>query len=403
MYEIGHAHLKGEGAPRNEQTAVGWFKRSAAMGVAAAQRTLGVMYARELGVDRNRVAAYMLLTLAIENDIPDEKAPSAREEVAKWMTSAEIGKARQLVAAWKPGQDLNLPAAPARADVSVSMIRNLQTLLTELGYDAGAADGVMGQKTKTAIRAFQADRGMPVTGAVTATLEQALKMALKEKNQHAVAVRAGPDNPRLKFVASGSGFAITSEGHILTNDHVIDGCVEIWITAEGRADVLASDETDDLALLRVNSRFEKPAAFRENGPAPLGADIVVAGYPLQSILSTDLGVTTGVVSALSGFRDDSRHLQLSAPIQPGNSGGPVLDRSGNLVGIVVAGLDAVGVAKLTGDVPQNINFAIKSSTALEYLDSLAAPYSVATSTKNRSVADVAAIARKFTVRIECWK
>ena len=403
MYEIGYAHLRGEGAPRSYQIAMDWFTRSATMGTAAAQRSLGVMYAIELGVDRNRVAAYMLLTLAIDNEIPDEKAFAVREDVAKWMTDAEIGKARRLARNWKPGKELHLPALPTKAAGSADGMRKIQNSLARLGYDAGPADGIMGRKTRAAIRAFEADQELPATGAATTALERALKAAVSRDGDQRRALPTSPDNPALKFASSGTGFAITKEGHVLTNYHVIDDCGEIWITSKGRAEALAADAEDDLALLRTDGRFEKQAAFRKEGRAPLGADIVVTGYPLQSILSTDLGVTSGIVSALKGIRDDPRHLQLTAPAQAGNSGGPVLDRSGNVVGLMVSKLNAMLIAQVARDLPQNINFAITASTARKFLDHYDVLYSVVRSKKTRSVAEIAAMARKFTVRIECWK
>ncbi len=99
-----------------------------------------------------------------------------------------------------------------------------------------------------------------------------------------------------------------------------------------------------------------------------GEDIVVYGFPLPGVLSSGGNVSTGNVTALTGLGDDSRFLQISAPVQPGNGGGPLLDRSGNVVGVVVSKLNALSVASATGDVPQNVNFAIKASVALAFLE-----------------------------------
>ena len=107
------------------------------------------------------------------------------------------------------------------------------------------------------------------------------------------------------------------------------------------------------------------------------------------------------MSALAGLRDDSRYLQISAPVQPGNSGGPLLDASGHLVGIVSAKLDAVRLARFTGDIPQNVNFALKAELARTFLDSKGIAYQTARSDRQLSPADVGDIARLFTVHIEC--
>jgi S1-C subfamily serine protease len=98
--------------------------------------------------------------------------------------------------------------------------------------------------------------------------------------------------------------------------------------------------------------------------ARLGEEIVVYGFPLAGLLASSGNVTTGNITALAGLGDDIRFLQISAPVQPGNSGGPVLDRNGNIVGIVVSKLDAIKTAIATQDIPQNVNFAIKLRVAV---------------------------------------
>ncbi len=96
-------------------------------------------------------------------------------------------------------------------------------------------------------------------------------------------------------------------------------------------------------------------------------------------------------------------FQITAPVQPGNSGGPVLDAAGNAVGVVLSKLDAIRVARVTGDIPQNVNFAVSEGTARAFLDAHDVPYETALSTDSLMPADVAAKARKFTVAVECWK
>ena len=96
-------------------------------------------------------------------------------------------------------------------------------------------------------------------------------------------------------------------------------------------------------------------------------------------------------------------IQITAPVQPGNSGGPILDQSGHVVGVVVARLDAIKLAKRTGRLPQNVNFAISAGTVRAFLDANNVPYEVERSGETLPTADIAAKARDFTVRVECWK
>ena len=163
----------------------------------------------------------------------------------------------------------------------------------------------------------------------------------------------------------------------------------------------ARDEAADLALLRgpAGAPF---AAFRQGRGIRPGASVLVAGYPLRGLLASGANVSAGVVAALAGPGDDRRLIQITAPVQPGNSGGPVLDSAGNAVGVVVSKLDALGLARATGDIPQNVNFAVSAGTARAFLDAEGVAYATAPSDEARAPDDVAAAAKEFTVLVECW-
>jgi S1-C subfamily serine protease len=129
---------------------------------------------------------------------------------------------------------------------------------------------------------------------------------------------------------------------------------------------------------------------------------VVFGFPLSGLLSDTGNFTNGNITSMAGMGNDSRLFQISAPVQPGNSGGPVLDRRGGVVAVIVSKLNAMGVAKQTGDVPQNVNFAIKSNVALGFVDGIGLQTS--DHPKDSPVLDapeLAEMARDFTFLIEC--
>ena len=193
-------------------------------------------------------------------------------------------------------------------------------------------------------------------------------------------------------------------GEVLTNAHVVENCTKIIIrssSAASAAFLVARDEKNDLALVRSKLPLSSVVAFREGGPVRAGDAVVALGYPLSGLLATTANLSVGNVSALAGLGDDSRYLQISAPVQPGNSGGPLLDGSGHLVGIVTAKLNAMRIARFTGDVPQNVNFALKVEVARTFLDSKGITYQTARSEQQLSPADVGDLARPFTVHIEC--
>jgi S1-C subfamily serine protease len=144
------------------------------------------------------------------------------------------------------------------------------------------------------------------------------------------------------------------------------------------------------------------AVFRSD-KSRLGENVVVVGFPLSGLLSSQPIVTSGIISALAGMRDNQHELQISAPIQPGNSGGPLFDSSGRIAGVVVATLDTVRLARAIGVVPENVNFAIKGDEARQFLAAHDVAVTTAASGKELSTAAIAEQAVKMTVRLECWK
>jgi S1-C subfamily serine protease len=126
---------------------------------------------------------------------------------------------------------------------------------------------------------------------------------------------------------TGTGFFVSDSGHIVTNAHVVEGCQTLRSSRGGQISKVSIDEQSDLALYIAS---EKPKAFariRGGRGARAGEPIVAVGFPLSGLLSSDPIVTTGIISALSGLRNDRRTIQITAPVQPGNSGGPRLART----------------------------------------------------------------------------
>lgn len=206
--------------------------------------------------------------------------------------------------------------------------------------------------------------------------------------------------------SSGSGFFVTPEGHILTNAHVVDGCTATTVSHGDergvQARILARDTTNDLALLKVDTKPADVASLRTT--IRLGEPVAVFGFPLTGLLAAGGNFTLGNVTALAGLRDDSRILQISAPVQPGNSGGPLVDEMGAVVGVVVAKLNALKLAIATDDIPQNVNFAIKAGVAASFAEAqgLTLRRAPAEAPVLRP-ADLADKARAAAVLIECTK
>src|SRR5579864_1408888 len=206
--------------------------------------------------------------------------------------------------------------------------------------------------------------------------------------------------------SSGTGIVIDTRGHVVTNEHVIRTCPQLRIVDAGNqtyaATITAKDAANDLALLTAEHHWGESASFRDGQEIRPGDAVVATGYPLTGLLGSGMSVTTGSLTSLTGPRDDSRMMQMSAPIQPGNSGGPLLDGAGHVVGVVSSQLNAGLTATLTGGaVPQNVNFAVKAAIVRTFLDTQSVHYGRAASSTELAPGAIGELARKFTVRVEC--
>ncbi len=366
---LGVIYYVGEGVRQDFTEAARWTRKAANRGHPWAQVLLGEMYYLGLGVGEDPVRAYMWLTLA----------------------------------SWRSESLPPLYSSPA----------------LEKYYPPEAFEILKRWFARDAARELEATRGRAKSGLSPAELAEAEKLAREWKprsSEQAKRAEVLPEEiaPRVKErqgVAlrkqiTGSGFTVSLRGHVLTNRHVVEGCTEVHVRTGDQTAVATrtvTDRANDLAVVETAVAPAAVASFRTGRGIRPGDSVVAIGFPLRGLLASEANVTMGNVSALAGPGDTRSLLQITAPIQPGSSGGPLLDMSGNVVGVMVAKLDALKVARVTGDIPQNVNFAINASVARIFLDAEGIEYKLATSTKTLSGADVAARARKFTVVIECWR
>ena len=162
--------------------------------------------------------------------------------------------------------------------------------------------------------------------------------------------------------------------------NVVDSCREVLVLHNGTpvvATLITTAPTADLAILRLPEPVTEAALVRGDNPVKPSEAVVVVGFPLQGLLSSQASVTAGIVSRLAGPRDDPYQLQITAPVQPGNSGSPVLDASGAVAGVVVAKLNAPRFVKRTGAILENVNFAVNAQYARALLDRSGVPYQTA--------------------------
>ena len=229
---------------------------------------------------------------------------------------------------------------------------------------------------------------------------------------------------------SGSGFFVSRLGHVVTNAHIVEKCWRITVgdNADNQtpAALINRDTRSDLALLKLRSLETASAGskslIRKLGlkvvphdipmaahgllrakDVELGEDVLVSGFPFGDIFSSSVKVTKGIVSSVRGIGDDIGQFQMDAAVQAGNSGGPVYDENGNIVGVVIAQLNKLKVAKAIGSLPENVNFGIKASTVRQFLTASGLPSKWASRSKKISTKELAGIAQKQTLMVVCHR
>ncbi len=176
--------------------------------------------------------------------------------------------------------------------------------------------------------------------------------------------------------ATGSGFVIDKRGIIATNAHVVENSNRLQIIIKNEigenvydAKVLLKDEINDVALIKItDSNFtsfnELPYMLSER--AEIGENVFTIGFPLNSIMGNNFKVNNGIISSITGISDDVRYYQISVPLQPGNSGSPIFNESGDVIGIASSRLNS----KAVGTLVQNVNYAIKTTYILSLVKML---------------------------------
>ena len=177
-----------------------------------------------------------------------------------------------------------------------------------------------------------------------------------------------PDRRQLRAI--GSGFFVTADGYLLTNFHVVENADHIKIKYQDgftTAEVVKVDRHNDVALLKVAGKIFSPLLFPTNTTVSLGEAVFTIGFPNIDLQGLEPKYTDGRISSLAGLRDDPTEYQISVPVQPGNSGGPLCNAKGEVIGLVVARLNDMAMLRTSGAIPQNVNYAVKAQYALELL------------------------------------
>jgi TPR repeat protein len=363
---LGVMYSKGAGVFQDDGEAVKWYRKAADQGYAKAQTSLGWMYSKGRGVAQDYAVA------------------------VKWYRKA--------------------------ADQENAMAQNNLGWMYDNGWGVTQDYGEAVKWYRKAV-----DQG----NAKARKNLEALEANTERAERYRQAAKAQPHEEEPPTSSrTGSGFFVSKLGHVVTNEHVVRNCGSVTVGDNANkqisATVLETDKRNDLALLKLSSMAMASANTKSliqklglrvvplssNGllrsdDVELGERLMVGGYPYGDIFSNTIKVTGGMVSAIRGMGDDSGQFQMDAAVQPGNSGGPIYDENGNIVGVVVAQLDKMKVAKAIGSLPENVNFGIKASTVRQFLISSGLPTKWSDRSERMSSRDIAKIAKNQTVMVVC--
>jgi S1-C subfamily serine protease len=187
----------------------------------------------------------------------------------------------------------------------------------------------------------------------------------------------GPEpSAKQKMVAGGTGFLFSSKDYVITNYHVVEGASSIRAKfTNGKtveAMVVAKDPKNDIAILKLANAPPLSATqikLGDSSHARAGEKIFTIGYPASKIMGEKPKYSEGVINSMTGLKDDPTFFQVSVPIQPGNSGGPLFNERGEVIGITTSSLSLLAIDAM-GAIPQNVNYAIKSSFVKNLLSTI---------------------------------
>ena len=278
---------------------------------------------------------------------------------------------------------------------SSDLVQSIQQLLTELGYSPGPSDGIIGKRTIAAIKAFQFEMDIDMTGEVSEELLVGLQLAIKYLSDDQ---NTTSKDTELGLIGTGTGFYI-NKNNIVSNHHVVNKCEYLMDHDENKLDIILTDESNDLAIL-LGPEVEDFLSI-SSLPPDLGEEVYVAGYPYNSLLE-GFNFTSGNVSSLVGFKKNSSNFKITAPVQPGNSGGPILNAQSAVIGVVVARIDDEYVLESTGTLPQNINIGIKNSVLKTVLSENNIETTLKTPFFKKSQQVIAETSKNASVLIKCY-
>jgi hypothetical protein len=366
QYNLGVCYDKGEGVPKDAAEAVKWYRKAAEQHHAAAQCSLGFCYLSGSGVLKNYAEALKWFRKAAEQNHAEaqfylgvcyyngEGVRKDYAEAVKWFRKAA---------------EQNFTAAQFYLGVCYAQGEGVPKDEVE-AYKwclLAGAQGHMGAKIEEFSLEARLSHDQIREGQARA---RAFKPRAVSKGRAPLQPRSPQDSP--SEGGSGTGFFITQDGYLITAAHVVRDANRVQVlTKTGRvaARVVSVDAANDLALLKAEGRFS-PLPIASSRSVKRGDTVATVGFPNIRLQGYAPKLAKGEIAALSGPKDDPRYFQISVPVQPGNSGGALFDERGNVVGVVTGKLNPLAAVVSSGALPENVNYAVKSSFLLSFLEAV---------------------------------
>ena len=394
---LGVMYANGKGVKQDYAEAVKWYRKAAEQGYAEAQFNFGCMYVFGWGVKQDYAEAVKWLRKAAEQGYANAQFNLAAmyingqgvqqdfAEASKWYRkAAEQGDAKaqfNLGAAYKSGEGVQQDYAEAVKWYRKAAEQGYAGAQFNLGCMYANGEGVLQSgaaavdwfykaglsflkegKKDDALMCVDRIKGRNVPNAFLA--DKLLTAIYGGGVANASPAPRGKSEVKQDTVSFGTGWPVLG-GFVVTNYHVVKGHEEfLLLCKDGQkvpAVIAAYDAANDLVLLKATEPRKLPPALPlATRPTRVGEKVFTIGYPHPTLMGAEPKLTDGIINSLTGIGNDPRTYQISIPVQAGNSGGPLLNMNGEVVGIVTAKLSASEVFKWTGDLPQNVNYAIKT-------------------------------------------
>ena len=392
QYNLSVCYRTGEGVSKDQSQAVNWIRKAATAGLPIAQKDLAYVYANGNGVPENREAAVYWWRKAAENgDVTSQHnlayalsqgngCRQDQQEALAWYREAASKGLRDsqnnLGYAYQIGNGVPKNIVEAYAWTILSADQGYENAILEmpnLENLVTSAERVQALTRSREIKAkIAAGEPIPVPGVAN---NPAATPPLRKIQQP----EGSSDHTTIFFSGGGTGFFITEQGHVLTCAHVVASAKKLWIKGDSKTlqamRIVKMDEKEDVALLAPMN----PGTFKAV-PIPLasksprvGESVFTIGFPNSEFQGLTAKFTDGRISSTTGILDNPGQFQISVAIQPGNSGGPLLNMQGEVVGVIQSVLSSIALLKLGKEVPQNVSYAGKIQQAQGVLDGLMLP------------------------------